>query len=467
MTRLSPRIQPCNAVFGFVLLGGSINGAVIHDIRLANELHRRGYPVRVWWVVDRPDISPLSDGIPERWLFHSFRYATGAVSSFLDCFGKLACGVVSERRRSALAQRVPWFVAGTLRGLIKFVCAGVESDPRLIRGFARELTQAKVTHVLETIEILAPIVAAARTQVTHPLKCLVQFQGYETYAPYAARLGLEQQMYQRIREAVDSSDWPAVTVSGPYSNRIHHEIGIPLSSMRSVSPGIPIAPPIDADHARGLVQRQFSDYDPMVPLVSYLGRQDSEKGIDLLLYAARILHQRGIPFQLAICGPTAFGSRYSIACRQIAQTLRLPVLRSDFLSNELRTALFRASHCVVYPSIHAEPFGMVPVEAMVQGTPVIVPDTGGVSELPFLHGLQGGLNFRTWDSGDLARQLEQLLTNTSLHGRLASAAPLIAAHYSVERFADRMLDHLGLPHWPDSDRTLDVPVTEPLTRRAA
>lgn len=467
MTRLTPTTQPYKTVFGFVLLGGSINGALIHDIRLANELHRRGYPVRVWWVVDRPDISPLSKGIPERWLFHSFRYATGAVSGVLDCVGKLACSVMSERRRSALAQRVPWMVGGTLRGLIKFVCAGVESDPHLIRRFAHELTQAKVTHLLETIEILAPFAAAARSHVTHPLQCLVQFQGYETYAPYAAQLGLEQQMYQRIREAVDSSDWPAVTVSGPYSNRIHHEIKIPFSSMQSVSPGIPIAPPIDADHARGLVQRQFPGYDPTVPLVSYLGRQDSEKGIDLLLYAARILHEHGIQFQLAICGPTAFGSRYSTACRQIAQALRLPVLGSDYLSNELRTALFRASHCVVYPSIHAEPFGMVPVEAMVQGTPVIVSDTGGVSELPFLNGLQRGLNFRTWDSGELARQLEQLLTDVSLHRRLASAAPLIAAHYSVERFTDRMLDHLGLPHWPDSGRTLDLAVTEPIDRRAA
>lgn len=29
-------------VFGFLLLGGTLNGAQIHDIRLANELHRRG-----------------------------------------------------------------------------------------------------------------------------------------------------------------------------------------------------------------------------------------------------------------------------------------------------------------------------------------------------------------------------------------------------------------------------------------
>jgi len=85
---------------------------------------------------------------------------------------------------------------------------------------------------------------------------------------------------------------------------------------------------------------------------------------------------------------------------------------------------------------------------MVQGTPVIVPDTGGVSQLPFQGNLQGGLTFRTWDSGDLAGQLQLLLSDAALHRRLASHAPQIATHYSTERLADRMLDLMELPHHP-------------------
>ena len=36
-----------------------------------------------------------------------------------------------------------------------------------------------------------------------------------------------------------------------------------------------------------------------IPIVSYFGRQDSEKGIDLLLYAGRMLRERGVRHQLA------------------------------------------------------------------------------------------------------------------------------------------------------------------------
>jgi glycosyltransferase involved in cell wall biosynthesis len=165
-----------------------------------------------------------------------------------------------------------------------------------------------------------------------------------------------------------------------------------------------------------------------------------------LLHAARILQARKVPLQLAICGPTSFGSQYAEACRQIAWNMRVPVLWSDYVSDDLRSALFRTSRMVVYPSIHEEPFGMVPVEAMAQGTPALVPDSGGVADLIYVAGRQGGLRFRSWDSGDLAHQIERLLTDTALHACLAADAPLVADHFSIERMGERTLDHFGLPH---------------------
>ena len=94
-------------------------------------------------------------------------------------------------------------------------------------------------------------------------------------------------------------------------------------------------------HARAmeLVRGAFPEYQPQLPLVSYLGRLDAEKGIDLLLYAAKIVQQRGTQFQLAICGPTAFGSSYRDACRQIGENLRSPVMWNRYVSDELRSAL--------------------------------------------------------------------------------------------------------------------------------
>jgi glycosyltransferase involved in cell wall biosynthesis len=111
------------------------------------------------------------------------------------------------------------------------------------------------------------------------------------------------------------------------------------------------------------------------------------------------------------------------------------------------------SRTVVYLSIHEEAFGMVPVEAMVQATPVIVPDVGGVASLVRIERFEAGLNFRCWDSGDLARQLERLLTDTSLHARLAADARAVADNFSVERQAEHFLDHLNLPTWHTEQRS--------------
>ena len=87
---------------------------------------------------------------------------------------------------------------------------------------------------------------------------------------------------------------------------------------------------------------------------------------------------------------------------------------------------------------------MVAVEAMAHKTPVIVPDYGGIASAIEADGAVGGLRFRAWDSADLARQIERLLADDSLYHGLSEAGPRVAAHFSVQKLADRILDHLSV-----------------------
>lgn len=434
--------------FGFLIIGGAVAGAQVRDVRLANELARRGYPVHVWWAMDRPKQSPLKYGITERWLFNAGRYGgllkLGAAD---DHIGRWISRFSPDSTRQRLLQAFPSFLQRQLCELMRCICTGVENDMGLIAHFARELTELGVTHMLPTLECLAPFATAARRLVPHQMRCLLTFQGYELFATYAEQIGLEKKFYDRIIESVKQSDWRPVTVSDAYAERICAEIGLAPDALKMIPPGIPTGETIDAARAAGIVREAFPDYRPDVPLVSFVGRRDAEKGLDLLLYAARILRARGVNLQLAICGPTSFGNNYLQACRQIAWNLRVPVLWSDFVTDEVRSAIFRVSRTVVYPSIHEEPFGMVPVEAMVQETPVVVPDTGGVAGLIRVGDHQAGLSFKSWDSGDLALQIERVLSDHELHARLAADTPKVADHFSVERLGERILDHVGLPHW--------------------
>ncbi len=435
-------------VFGFILFGGAVSGGTVRDVRLANGLAQRGYPVHVWWAMDRPHDSPLREEIHQHWLFTSFRLWGRRFRPALDYFGRLARLPKTDLERADYSQRWPFLLNWSINGLIEDVCNGAAGDPGLVRRFARELASSGVSHLFPNISLLGAYILAARRMLPRKVRFVVTFQGYELFATYARKIGRETELYRRLFEIVEQSDFPAIAVSQDYSRRIQSEIGIPEERLKVIPPGVPIQSPMEKPSAEELVKGAFTDFRHDLPLVSFVGRQDTEKGIDLLLYAANILRRKGCRFQLAVFGPTVFGADYRIACQRIAEHMQCPVFWGEFVPGEVRSAILAVSRCVVYPSIHREPFGMVPVEAMAQGTPCVVPDTGGVSELTRWESLEGGLNFRSWDSGDLACQVSRLLEDEPLWHKLTDNAPRIAAQYSVEKMVDRILEHLHLPPNP-------------------
>ena len=435
-------------VFGFVLFGGPLSGALVRDVRLANELADRGWPVHAWWVMDRPLESPLRSEVHEHWLFHGFRYLRPRGSNVAEAVGRFMSRIYRDTKRARTAQKRPGLLDRVMQGLVQRVCMSVEGDRRSVRRFARDLSEAGVTHLLPMLGIICPWAAAARTLVPQRLRYLVTFQGYELYAHYARAIGCEQQLYECLRETAAASDWPAIAVSDDYRLRVIEDIGVPAEALRAIPPGIPDEFPCDRAGAADLIASRWPEYRRDQPLVTFLGRRDTEKGIDLLLYAVTMLRQRGVDLQLAVVGPTLFGDHYSQVCRQLAEDLRCPVMWSNKVVDELRSALFAHSRCIVYPSIHREPFGMVAVEALAHRTPAIVPDHGGIAAAIEANDEVGGLRFRSWDSGHLAEQIERMLTDDDLHRQLAEAGPRIAEYYSVRNLADRVLAHLGLPANP-------------------
>src|SRR4051812_25339195 len=61
-------------VFGFLAFtSGSFEGAIVRDMRLANELHRRGFKVVVYWMMDRNG-ELVDSGIRQRVLCSAMRF---------------------------------------------------------------------------------------------------------------------------------------------------------------------------------------------------------------------------------------------------------------------------------------------------------------------------------------------------------------------------------------------------------
>jgi 1,4-alpha-glucan branching enzyme len=148
---------------------------------------------------------------------------------------------------------------------------------------------------------------------------------------------------------------------------------------------------------------------PPTPTVLYLGRLVPEKGVQDLIRALPLIEQRVPGVQAVICGQ----GPYEPELRQLSADLNLidRVHFTGFVDGQKRNKFFREAAAAVFPS-HYEPFGIVALEAMAAQVPVIVSDTGGLSEV-VEHGIDG---FKAPPGRPdlLARYVGEVLTNPPL-----------------------------------------------------
>lgn len=459
---------------GFAILtmgSGDYLGSTVRDLTLANALHRRGFKVVIYWMMETN--RELADpGIEHRMLCHGTRYHFQRPSELLDRVLGAALFLLPKRLRVRAVQKKIGYVDRLLANLVRSLYAEPEPDPALAQRLAGMIAADGVSHLLVSFGTLGPL--AQQAKKSHAgFDYMLTFQGDEEFAAHAARIGLQRRFGERLNAALCQSPWRAIAVSEDYVHRIVEDIGVSPERLRVVYNGVEMKER-GAKPAFSMIKALFPKLRQGIPIVLYLGRQDTEKGIDLLLYAVRLLAGREagmpLPLQLVVCGATAKGQSYRQVLTDLGQHLGLAIHHAGTVTPQMRDALYAHSHCVVYPSINREPFGLVVAEAMSHGTPVLVPDYGGVAEVIHDQGRSGGLSFRTWDSGDLATQLGRLMDDNVLHAKLAANARIVATRFSVERMTDGVLAHMGLRPMPpgvdDVELAEVVGAAEPLVQQS-
>jgi glycogen(starch) synthase len=95
-----------------------------------------------------------------------------------------------------------------------------------------------------------------------------------------------------------------------------------------------------------------------------------------------------------------------------------------FVDEDGLRSLYRSAQSTIVPSLY-EPFGLVTLEAMASGTPVVASDTGGTREI--VEHEVSGLLFPPGDAGGLAEAVLRVLRDRDFGDRLASEARSILA----------------------------------------
>jgi glycosyltransferase involved in cell wall biosynthesis len=167
-----------------------------------------------------------------------------------------------------------------------------------------------------------------------------------------------------------------------------------------------------------------------VPLALFIGDiRINRKNLDTVLHA--LVDVPGL--HLAVVGILE-GSPYP----QLAEQLGLSD-RVYFLDNPsgIVPELMRSVDIFVFPSRY-EPFGLVVIEAMASGLPVVTAITTGASEL--ISPDCGVVLSDTEDRKGLAEALSQLASNPDLRHRMGKAARTVAQEHSWQKMAQRYVD---------------------------
>ncbi len=206
-----------------------------------------------------------------------------------------------------------------------------------------------------------------------------------------------------------------------------------------VHPGLD---PAELEQGDGASFRQAAGIPADVPLVGMLARFDVWKGHRVFLEAAREVHgSRGDVRFVVVGGALNAGwlphvGRCEQAVRSAAHALGLDAVVTFVPHRRDVTNVLAALDVVVCPSIH-EPFGMVVIEAMAAGRPVLASDSGGPAEI-LSHG-ETGMLFRTGDAHALAQALLPLLDSPPLRKSLGGAArKSVARRFHRARYAADM-----------------------------
>jgi 1,4-alpha-glucan branching enzyme len=171
-----------------------------------------------------------------------------------------------------------------------------------------------------------------------------------------------------------------IICSRAMENEVKHIFQLPPDKVSTIHNGVDL-PHVNEELINWTLREKYAM--PGEKIIFYIGRLVYEKGIQVLIEAMPHILRSYSSCKLIIAG--AGGMKDDLQRR--AAHLGHKVLFVGFIDDATRNFLLRAADICVFPSLY-EPFGIVALEAMHTGTPVVVSDVGGLAEI-IDHGKDG------------------------------------------------------------------------------
>lgn len=232
-----------------------------------------------------------------------------------------------------------------------------------------------------------------------------------------------QYIYEEERRGMHAADC-IIAVSQHTKDMIVEHYGIPHDKVSVVHNGIDTddhrreLPPV-LEHVRKQGQK----------IVLFVGRITIQKGPDYFIKVARrvLEYDPNVLFVMSGAGDM----EHQIIRLAADMGLGDKVVFAGFVRGEELMKLYRAADLYVMPSI-SEPFGITALEALANGTPILVSKQSGVAEV-LTHALKSDF----WDIDDMADKILNVVGSKGLHDTLGEFGSKDVEHVTWETAAGK------------------------------
>ncbi|HKF86186.1 MAG TPA: glycosyltransferase family 4 protein [Candidatus Limnocylindrales bacterium] len=226
-----------------------------------------------------------------------------------------------------------------------------------------------------------------------------------------------------------------------YADRLHGRIAVSAAARHFIDRYFPgdykvIPNGVDIDRFRRAVP--LSRWQDGTPNVLFVGRFEPRKGVLDILKAHRIVRRHGLESRLLLVG----GGPQEREARRYVATRRLSGV--EFLgrvSDQERDQLFKTADVYVSPATGRESFGIVLLEAMAAGAPIVASD---------IHGYKGvvrrgreALLVPPREPKELAEAIERLLSDRALAAEMSANGLRRAEEFSWPRVTAKVDEYYG------------------------
>ncbi|MCM2325914.1 MAG: glycosyltransferase family 4 protein [Candidatus Woesearchaeota archaeon] len=206
-----------------------------------------------------------------------------------------------------------------------------------------------------------------------------------------------QRVYDLEREGMHAAD-KVITVSNYTKSMILDHYGVPEHKVHVVHNGV------DFEEKPRHVLKNTDK------VVLFLGRLTLQKGPEYFIESAKKVLAIMPDVKFVIAGT---GDMYSQMIHKAAEMgLAKNILFTGHLSGDDVDLAYQMADLYVMPSV-SEPFGITPLEAMKNNTPVIISRTSGVSEV-----LTNAIKVDFWDTDEMTNKIVSVLSYSPLHSTL-------------------------------------------------